>query len=776
MLNLQSLITTPRESPHNARVPKIEDTIRTIGEDGKLYRLLEEKDHAKYKLSTDAQIRDDEYTTREIKEIYSPSKSKYNRGIALNAPQFGTASRSKKIEAKAWENELKSSQCIDIDIDIDGNNNIKSLDRKSLDRREIQSQLLENTINNNNNNEDDYQAIIEEDEEEENKNITIAQADTSQLMSVIELMKENYEKNLNVIDKLYIDKINAEKKVKVLENKLDRTRLGLDSKKNHNNDDDNNDDDVPESREFGTLKPKAPISKRLERLQEKESRLSLQGKLLANGDIRGLWAMSDDAHKIPGETRDFEFKLVRRNDDDISFPISGTYHGWLKPAYDDVPEIKNFDTLKPIDETLKSAGSKSSSKIEHKEVMIDFSLEDNHWIIKGRGYNKFGHFALTGVLEEDGRLQMYREYVEKVSRPQSANATRASVDNGFKLNQTLPNRPRSSSAGPTRPVRSSMDSTVRKSSTDYGRRSSIDYSQNDTNDPPPYRVKGLSKSLQQDQQKYIEKQRLIEKREYLKQFDGHRTQKEIDANLARASLQGKAFTSMNIRSEQAHEKNKQKLEAKKKAKEKEEAQEKEKEEIEKEKFQKLIRNDTMTWAEMTAKDKMEKALRVEKRKLELSSKIQVQSAPGGDSTENLGDLLGNGNSSRRNSKKLEEGVAAKAAATFKAEDPSKVSERLERYQKGWLRKEEEDKKRKERAKNEVKLRTKAASNTGMDERTLRQQLRKEEKQKELKIKAVEENRIKLQKEKEKLEKLQNLPVPEASRKLTRAGKFIYSYN
>lgn len=124
---------------------------------------------------------------------------------------------------------------------------------------------------------------------------------------------------------------------------------------------------------------------------------------------RGLWAMSDAAHDIPGQTSDFEFKLVRPNNvNDISFPISGKYQGWFH---------------------LKQAlPAKSSLKIEDKEIMIDFSREDEHWIIEGNGHNKFGNFSLKGTLKGDGTLQMYREYVVKsvplsrkrsISSPQS---------------------------------------------------------------------------------------------------------------------------------------------------------------------------------------------------------------------------------------------------------------------------------------------------------------------------------------------------------------------
>jgi hypothetical protein len=104
--------------------------------------------------------------------------------------------------------------------------------------------------------------------------------------------------------------------------------------------------------------------------------------------------MSDAAHEIQGQTSDFEFKLVRPNDvNDISFPISGKYQGWFH--------------LK------QSPPSKSSLKIDDKEIMIDFTPEDDHWTIDGKGYNKFGNFSLKGTLKEDGTLQMYREYVVK---------------------------------------------------------------------------------------------------------------------------------------------------------------------------------------------------------------------------------------------------------------------------------------------------------------------------------------------------------------------------
>ena len=55
---------------------------------------------------------------------------------------------------------------------------------------------------------------------------------------------------------------------------------------------------------------------------------SLRGRLISEGTssvCRGVWAMSDAGHNIPGQTSEFEFKLSKPAPDTKPYPLSGIY-------------------------------------------------------------------------------------------------------------------------------------------------------------------------------------------------------------------------------------------------------------------------------------------------------------------------------------------------------------------------------------------------------------------------------------------------------------------
>ena len=125
---------------------------------------------------------------------------------------------------------------------------------------------------------------------------------------------------------------------------------------------------------------------------------SLRGQLLIEGSThvcRGVWALSDSAHHQPGQTSDFEFRLLKPNDGCNGYPQSGRYQGWFY--------------LKTL---------KGQVKIEDKEINIRFIAvvgEEGCHRVEGEGVNKFGKFKVYGSLSGNGYLQMYREYLPKES-------------------------------------------------------------------------------------------------------------------------------------------------------------------------------------------------------------------------------------------------------------------------------------------------------------------------------------------------------------------------
>ena len=129
-----------------------------------------------------------------------------------------------------------------------------------------------------------------------------------------------------------------------------------------------------------------------------------------NVTCKGFWGMSDFAHTQPGQVSEFEFKLVKADEDSTLFPVNGRYQGWFS--------LKQAPPLK------------GSVKIEDKEMMFKFtrSDDDTHYNINGSGLNKFGSFTLKGTLSEEGDLHVYREYYTLTPAP-SHLKRRLSIDN-----------------------------------------------------------------------------------------------------------------------------------------------------------------------------------------------------------------------------------------------------------------------------------------------------------------------------------------------------------
>jgi len=123
---------------------------------------------------------------------------------------------------------------------------------------------------------------------------------------------------------------------------------------------------------------------------------SLRGRyLVENGVVlcRGVWAMNDNAHGVPGQTSDFEFRLVSTDVDRSILPVSGKYVGWFM--------------LKQL--------QKNSVKVDDREMNINFKKMEsgNEYSISGDGVNKFGKFTLKGTLSADSMIHMFKKYIPK---------------------------------------------------------------------------------------------------------------------------------------------------------------------------------------------------------------------------------------------------------------------------------------------------------------------------------------------------------------------------
>lgn len=135
--------------------------------------------------------------------------------------------------------------------------------------------------------------------------------------------------------------------------------------------------------------------------------------------ISGKWAMSDEAHTLPGQTGDFEIKLVSAEqpigtkiETNSTTPIPpslyGKYVGWFLMR--------------------QGASSKSMVKIDDKDLILKFiPTSPSTYNINGSGANKFGQFELIGTLDESKNVHLYKKYAPIV--PKSSQEKKKKVEN-----------------------------------------------------------------------------------------------------------------------------------------------------------------------------------------------------------------------------------------------------------------------------------------------------------------------------------------------------------
>ncbi len=193
--------------------------------------MLDQRDWDKYRTMTDRELQSELEKSREIKENmniltgklkngkYSGSLSK--SGIKLVAPQFGTQSRTKKIERKNWEADLKTMQS--------GGDLGKSL-RTDADFLGTMHALATNERLNHS---DRYE--VEDDREESpppqrfrnaDGGFNVTQSADDRIQAAIHTMKNKYEQNLHVVEKLFDEKKYMERKIELLEEKLRSSTSG----------------------------------------------------------------------------------------------------------------------------------------------------------------------------------------------------------------------------------------------------------------------------------------------------------------------------------------------------------------------------------------------------------------------------------------------------------------------------------------------------------------------------------------------------------------------
>ena len=144
-------------------------------------------------------------------------------------------------------------------------------------------------------------------------------------------------------------------------------------------------------------------------LFKQENVVCLRGKLSRNkssesgsesGDmvhqITGVWAMGlkailEDPNNEKKLCHEFEYVHKCSADESMTFPLSGKYTGWFYPA------TKN--------------GVASKTKVNELDITLRF-IENNEGYhnVEGNGSNKFGKYTITGTLDKDRIVTLFRHF------------------------------------------------------------------------------------------------------------------------------------------------------------------------------------------------------------------------------------------------------------------------------------------------------------------------------------------------------------------------------
>lgn len=200
--------------------PKLDETRLSVGHDGVLYKMLEPEDWSKYQVLSDAELKIEARRSQEVKQNLLTISGKTAYGgthrhamkagfIKLVAPQVGTASASKRKEHKQWTKDLAKATA---------GFSTQNMDEK---HRATMTLLQQNTD------------IPQEEVKEEFEFVVDNAPQGDKVSKVFRVIKQKYEQNLHVIDKLYDERLSLEQYARSLENKLvevtgkDLDELGL---------------------------------------------------------------------------------------------------------------------------------------------------------------------------------------------------------------------------------------------------------------------------------------------------------------------------------------------------------------------------------------------------------------------------------------------------------------------------------------------------------------------------------------------------------------------
>lgn len=182
--------------------------------------MAERNDWEKYRTLSDAEMRDELSKSVEIKEnMYmlngKLSKGKYlhgsrSSGIKLVAPQFGTQSHSRKKELRQWEQDLQH-------MTSGGSPGATTSQYHDTMATLARNQISADTLKHGS-------AITREDTTYSFRAADggegVAQSSEDRIHAAVSTMKQKYEQNLHVVEQLFDEKKYMERKIHLLERRL----------------------------------------------------------------------------------------------------------------------------------------------------------------------------------------------------------------------------------------------------------------------------------------------------------------------------------------------------------------------------------------------------------------------------------------------------------------------------------------------------------------------------------------------------------------------------
>eukprot|EP01033_Poteriospumella_lacustris_P000035 gene35-22_t len=206
---LQSLFIPPRAG-EDPRIAQVDRTRMSMGADGKYYKLLDSRDWSRYQVLSDEEVKEEIRRSTQTKENMMTLTGKFKdghykekTGIKFLPPQMGTASKSRKIEKRAWEKDMLAASTNQMGT--------KRMDDPDSEYAQTIRALQANTE-------------VEDDGHIEPQTFEFDPRDgpEDRVGRAFNVIQKKYEQNLHVVERLYEEKMSLEDYARHLERSRSR--------------------------------------------------------------------------------------------------------------------------------------------------------------------------------------------------------------------------------------------------------------------------------------------------------------------------------------------------------------------------------------------------------------------------------------------------------------------------------------------------------------------------------------------------------------------------